>query len=417
VTRVLVIGAGVAGAGAALAAARAGATVTMIDGGPGASSLATGALDALPWSDAGASAAQVGREAREILDAIGGHVLGPRGARLLTTAGLVRPARGREASLLDIDATAARDGAIGVIECERPGWDAKALAAAWGEGDREISFVPVAAAIERHTDERDLPDADFAARHDDDARLEWLAERLREAIGRSSGRLRALVLPPSLGLERARADALSDRVGVRCGEALALPGGPAGLRSERARRKALEGAGVEIVEARALGASRAGHGWTIDVDGGGRVDGDAVVFAVGGLIGGGLEYAPAEAVFATALPPFSRPPFRLGLDAPLPLGAHGRPLDLPSTLFGSAPEHIAWPFARDPLMERVGVLADAQGKVAQGLFAAGELLADRPRTWLDALSSGVAAGGAAGAVDISAERRSRSSFPAPPIRP
>jgi glycerol-3-phosphate dehydrogenase subunit B len=415
-TRVLVAGSGIAGTGAALSAARAGASVTLIDGGPGASSLTTGALDVLPWTAAGASAARVGQEAREVLDAIGGHVLGPRGARLVTTAGVVRPARGREASLLDVDAGVPGDGAVGVVACERPGWDAQTLAAAWGESARDIPFVVVGAAIERHTDERDLPDADFAARHDDDARLAWLADRLRAAIAGKTGRPRALVLPPCLGLERGQADALSDRVGVPCGEALASPGGPAGLRSEHARRRALAGAGVEVIEARVTGASRAGGGWIVELDDGRRAEVDAVVFAIGGLIGGGMEYAPAESVLATALPPFSRPPFRLGLDAPLPLGAHGLPLDLPSTLFGSAPERLAWPFARDPLLGRVGVLADAQGKVAPGLFAAGELLADRPRTWLDALSTGVAAGAAAATVTISAERRSRSSFPAPPIQ-
>jgi hypothetical protein len=156
-------------------------------------------------------------------------------------------------------------------------------------------------------------------------------------------------------------------------------------------------------------------GWCVDLEDGRRTEADAVVVAVGGLVGGGVEYAPGEAVLATALPPFSRPPFRLVIDAPLPLGAHGQPLDLPSTLFGVAPEQLAWPAARDPLMDRVGVLADARGRVLPGLFAAGELLADRSRTWLDALATGVVAGAAAAAVN--AERRARSSVPAPPIRP
>ena len=409
------VGGGIAGTGAALSAAKAGAAVTLIDGGPGASSLATGALDASPWGDGSAAAAPLEREVRDVLDAIGGHVVTARGIRLLTTAGVVRPARGREAALLDLEA-APRGAVVGVVACERPGWDAGALATAWGEAARDLTFVAVGAAIELRSDESAVPDADFAARHDDGARLGWLADRLREALAATpTGPLRALVLPPCLGAERARADALSERLGVRCGEALASPGGPAGLRSERAMRRALAAAGVEVLEARARSVSRTASGWSVVSEQGPSAEGDAVVVAVGGLVGGGVEYAPGESILATALPPFSRPPFRLGIDAPLPLGAHGQPLDLPSSLFGSAPEHLAWPFARDPLMDRVGVLADARGRVAPGLFAAGELLADRPRTWLDALATGVAAGAAAAAV--SAERRARSSVPAPPIRP
>src|SRR6202142_28577 len=176
--RGLVVGAGVAGTAAALAAARAGAPVTLVDGGTGASTLATGALDALFWQRAPASPAAIDRAAREALDALGGYVLPDEGARLLTTSGIARPARGHDAALLDV---APLGGArVGVVRCERPGWDAGALARAWGE-----SFEPIDAVVMRYADERDIPDADFATRHDDDARLGWLAERLRDALARS----------------------------------------------------------------------------------------------------------------------------------------------------------------------------------------------------------------------------------------
>ncbi len=419
----LVVGAGVAGTAAALAAARAGALVTIVDGGTGASTLATGALDVIGWEKTSAAGASpITAAVRDLLEALGGYLLPHGGARLLTTAGVIRAARGHDAALLDVELLGA--SRIGVVRCDRPGWDADALASAWAEGRRERgpamapdSCTVVDATVLRHTDERDLPDADFAARHDDDARLAWLAERLRAALGAGTARVGALALPPCLGVDRARARSLSERVGLPCGEALGAPGGPAGLRFERARDRALSVLGVERACERAKSVTKHTTGWSVDAESGWTREADAVVLATGGLVGGGIEYSPGESVMASALPPFARLPFRASLDAPLHLGAHGRALELPSTLFGQAPESLAWPFARDPLMDRVGVLSDEQGRVAPGLLVAGELRADRPRTWIDALATGAAAGAAAADDALSAERRSRSSFPAPPIRP
>jgi glycerol-3-phosphate dehydrogenase subunit B len=414
----VIVGAGVAGTGAALAAARAGAAVTVVDGGTGASTLTTGAIDAIAWPHPPSPPAPIVHAVRDIVDALGGYRLPERGARLLTTAGVVRTARGHDAGLLDIEPLAGKR--IGVVRGDRPGWDADSLAHAWqdaGSSAREAAFVVVDATIVRHGDERELPDADFAARHDDMARLTWLAERLRAALGARSDGVDGLALPPSLGIDCARAQALSALVGVACGEALGLPGGPTGLRFERARDRALSAAGVERVHERAVRIGKAESLWTVAAESGWVADTEAVVVATGGLIGGGLEYAPGEAVHASALPPFARPPFRLTIDAPATLGAHGRPLELPSTLFGAAPESFAWPFVRDPLMTRVGILADEQGRTESGLFVAGDLRADRPRAWLESLATGVVAGVSAALVAVSASARPRSSVPAFPIRP
>jgi hypothetical protein len=104
----------------------------------------------------------------------------------------------------------------------------------------------------------------------------------------------------------------------------------------------------------------------------------------------------------------------------MPLGAHGRPLDLPGSLFGVAPESLAWPLARDghATMDRVGVLCDEHGRVAAGLYAAGELVADAPRTWLAALESGARAGAAAARDVVRAPgARPASAGEAPASRP
>jgi glycerol-3-phosphate dehydrogenase subunit B len=415
VKHVVVIGLGVAGAGAAMAAANAGARVTAIDGGTGASTLATGAID----GSTSPRSSEPGRvptgAVKAALDALGGYVVTERPTLVLTTAGVVRPALGRDAALLDVAPFAGQR--VGVVQCQRPGWDAQALARAWGD-----AYSTLDATALRHIDERVIPDADFAARHDDDLRLGWLAERLREAIARQGGSWGALVLPPSLGIERARADALSKLAGVACGEPVAMPGGPCGLRFERARDRALTSVGAIRVRARVNTVERAGDAWRVSTDEGMTWEADAVVLATGGLLGGGLEYAPSEIVRASALPPFARPPLRLTVTAPLVLGMRGRPLELPSSLFGVEPEGLAWPFVRDGLLDRAGVLVDRDGTGLGGpgrLYAAGEIVADAPRAWLASLASGVRAGSSAALDALTAPPRSpeTSRREAPASRP
>ncbi len=396
--RVIVIGAGVAGAAGALAAARSGGEVTLVDGGPGATTLATGALDLTPWKADDVTAPPLPVAARDVLAALGAYLVTERAALLFTTAGVRRPSRGRDAALFDAAPVANRP--VGVVRCPRPGWDADALARSWGG-----ACVAVDATVLRHRDERALPDADFAARHDEESRLAWLAERLREALAaRSDGdAIAGFVLPPSLGVDRARAGELSRRVGLPCGEALALPGGPSGLRFERARDRALATAGVQRVRARARKLERLERGpgspdvaiWRAILGDDASLDADAVVLATGGLLGGGLEYAPSEAILAGALPPHASAPFRASLEAPLRLGARGHPLEVPGSLFGLAPEQLAWPFSADGLLACAGVLVGDDGRCAgspPGLFAAGEIVADAPRTWLRALIDGANAG-------------------------
>ena len=373
--RVIVVGAGIAGAAAALAAARSGGAVTLVDGGPGATTLATGALDRTPWRADDTAAPPLPAAARDVLEALGAYVLTPRAVTLFTTAGVRRPSRGRDAALFD--AAPVADRPVGVVRCLRPGWDADALARCWG-GARG-ACVAVDATVLRHRDERALPDADFAARHDEEGRLEWLAGRLREALATGSGgeALAGLVLPPSLGVDRA-----------------------------------LSTAGIERVRARARKVERLEHGpgrsdvaiWRVILGGDSSLDAEAVVLATGGLLGGGLEYAPSEAILAAALPPHASAPFRASLEAPLRLGAHGRPLEVPGSLFGLAPEQIAWPFSADALLARAGVLVGDDGRCAgspPGLFAAGEIVADAPRTWLRALIDGANAGVLAASVRTS----------------
>ena len=360
----------------------------VVDGGTGASTLATGAIDLTPWQPGAASADALPANVKTLLETLGGYVVPEGGARILTTAGVVRPARGHDAALLDVARLG--QGRVAIVSCRRPGWHAGTLARAWG-----AAFEKLEAGVLRYTDEETIPDADFSARHDDETRLGWLAERLREALARASGRWEAIVLPPALGIDRPRAEALSLQVGVPCGEAMSLPGGPSGLRFERARDRALLANGAQRVRSRALAVERVAGWWRVAVEDEQAFEAQAIVVATGGLLGGGLAYTPSDATLATALPPAPGLPFRLTFGGSLlPLGANGRPLELPGSVFGFAPERIAGSVARHRVIDRVGVLTDGDTGVraASGAFAAGEVVADSPRTWLWALTAGARAG-------------------------
>jgi glycerol-3-phosphate dehydrogenase subunit B len=210
-SHVVVVGGGIAGTSAALAATREGASVILLDGGTGASTLATGGIDLTPWQLGGVSTDALAPNVKAVLEALGGYVVPEGGAKILTTAGVVRPARGHDAALLDVARLG--QGRVAVVSCQRPGWHAGTLATAWG-----AAFEKLDAEVLRYADEETIPDADFSARHDDEDRLGWLAERLRAGLARAQGRWKAVVLPPALGVEQPRAEALSRRVGVPCGE-------------------------------------------------------------------------------------------------------------------------------------------------------------------------------------------------------
>jgi glycerol-3-phosphate dehydrogenase subunit B len=401
-SRAIVIGSGTSGTAAALALAAAGHVVRVVAGGSGASLLTTGAIDAHPWETApSCDPAPVDATTLDLLRTLDLYDVGPAEALVATISGIVRPARGVDRALLDLAQLPA--GNVMIPRCDRHGWDATALARAWTDAprahDRQLAFVAVDAQITRFSDERAIRDADIAARHDEDARLSWLADRLREFLSRAA--YVAVILPPWLGVDRARAADLTRLLGLPCGEAVAGLAGPAGLRFDRARKRAFAAAGVETIDTWATRLHFSAGTWRVELEDGEPLEAAAVVLATGGLVGGGLAYEPSGSILASALPSHARPTFRSTIDAPVTIGAHARPLDLPGSLFGVQPEALAWPFAADPLLERAGVLASVDMRALQapaGLFACGELVADRPRAWLDAFASGARAGATATAL-------------------
>src|SRR5512134_3053757 len=98
---IVVVGGGIAGTSAALAARSRGADVTLLLGAAGATVLAPGAIDIEPWHES-AAPARIDADVRAILDALAIHSVGEESAWVATLTGLLRPARGLDRALLDL---------------------------------------------------------------------------------------------------------------------------------------------------------------------------------------------------------------------------------------------------------------------------------------------------------------------------
>jgi len=390
---VVVIGAGAAGVAAAWSAHREGARVTLVSRGVGASALGGGAVDDVPWEQRPRAAAPLDPDLEAFSGALGAwRIHGSQLARAATLAGRIRPARGLDRSLLDLAALPA--GRLLLPRAPRAGWAADSLAAALGDApfarSRNLELTPVNIPVLLHEDERRMPDGELAARHDDDERLDWLATRLREGASRLGSAV-GVLLGPWLGAAAARAERLSSLVGLPTGEVLLGVGSAAGMRFEAARDRLLDKLGVKVVRARATTIERHGDRFRVALEQI-TLTARAVVLATGGLVGGGLRYAPPERLADGDLPPRGGLPFSLSVDAPVTLASRGAMLEVVSSLHGPELDETAWPNPSEPgVLEVVGVRCDGV-RAGPGLTAAGDVIADRPRTLLEAVASGIRAG-------------------------
>lgn len=385
---VTVIGAGIAGTAAALELARANAAggVTVIVGPAGATQLGPGVFDGSPDDDA-----------RNVLGALGASAYAFGDCAVATLAGIVRTGTGRDRALLDL---AALEGDVLLPRSTRQGWDADALARTLSASplarERRLAFRAFDASLVRYADERFLPDATIAARHDDAERAAWLAGRLRIALALASGsagKIGGVLLPPWLGAIHQRASALTAELGVPCGEIVVGLAGPAGFRFAAARDRAFAEARVRTIAGFVRSVVEDTDSVMIELEDGAKIETRACVLATGGLVGGGLRYEPSDAMESAEYPLEARPYARASI-ADVPVGVRGRLLGAPGSLFGVAPEAIAWPFVENADLERVGVLVedDARVRGSKRMFACGELVADRARSWFEAARSGAIAG-------------------------
>ncbi len=430
--RVVVIGAGAAGLAATWAAAQRGAEIRLYDPSIGASCLTGGAVDDRPWEQVARAievlqlvpeAGPLPESVRSFAQELGLWRLPSQGeclCRLATESGRMRLARGHDTSLLDVARLPA--GARVVLpRLVRPEWDADSLAASLSADayaqSRRIVFEAVNAKVLKHVGEDRIASAELASRHDDPVRRQWLADRLAEALvgaggvgGRPSGSQRpvdAVLIGPWLGADKPIAPWLAERLGVPVGEVLSGVGCAAGMRFESARLALLSNLGVELVP-RSVSAIAAVQGeLRVTVDEDEHRLTDAVVLAIGGLAAGGVVYDPPEQSAGQDLPLAGRAPFRLSVDAPVRLQAQRQPIDVVGSIHGPALDEVAWPVDADPgLLEAVGVACEGL-EAAPQIFAAGDVVADKPRTLLQAVYSGVLAGAAAAGEPGQIERSRR----------
>ncbi len=334
-------------------------------------------------------------EVRSFLGDFGIWEVPDEGCFVATGSGLLRPARGCDRAVLDLSHLG--PGIVGVVRVPRGGWDAASLGRAWSNepwaSKRRLRFEAVDAEILRSASEASLPDVDFAKLHDEVERKGWIVDRLRTAPALRNKV--AIVLGPWLGLQSDVAGELSVALEKPVGEPLSAPGGVAGARFELARDKLLAKMGATrlsgwVLQVRADGSRSRPR---VELEGKVIVEADAVVLAVGGLVGGGIAWEPR----------IGGAGFSLSFAAPLALALGGERLGPSASPHGAPFEGFAWSGERSPAgMERVGIWTDSVGhaRAASGepiawLYAAGDAVADRPRTLLDAVHTGLDAGEAA----------------------
>ncbi len=399
----LVIGGGFAGVAAAWALSRRGRRVTLLWEGAGASSLYPGVLDRQDW-DGLPDPRPVAKEVEEFL-----HVLDcwapPSGAgvRVATSSGVLRPARVCDRALLDLELW--RGQRVDVADVPRPGWDAQELARAWSASSwarhsrTEFRAVPVE--LPDGPALRFLPQAELAARADEPAWAATLGEALRSA---GDGQA-PLLCGPWLGLLPGSAQRVREAARRPLGEVLSAPGGPAGFRFEAARDAWLQRSEVQVRRARVEQVTLGAQGFEVSFRAF-AVDGpeapaerlspqpSEVILATGGLVGGGVRFLAGTGAAARA---FSVSLSVSARGVPLALRLRGREVSLESGLLGADAQELG-----RAALEQVGVLSDElQGTPLPGVYVAGDLVADRPRAGLEAISSAIVAARAACRVNVS----------------
>ncbi|WP_242395063.1 anaerobic glycerol-3-phosphate dehydrogenase subunit B [Anaeromyxobacter oryzisoli] len=330
---VLVIGAGMAGAMAALAARDAGATVAVASRAPGATALSSGAVGVAPdptaspdeplaWLRAPVEAARrlAARRPDHPYAAVGVAGLWRLGEALRFAARQLEPLLAPPLERPRLLATPAGN-AVRAALCQRS-MDAGDLLAVRGPllvcgfaGHLAFDAALVAAGLARYTPrggpevgdaEVALPFDDPAARPHELARaLEppGAAERLGEALRIPAGALGAgaILLPPVLGLDPAARvpERIAAAAGMPVAETLSdVPSVP-GLRLHAALEARLRVAGVARVTGEAAGAPAPGRAVEI---GGTVVRAETWILASGRFVGGGIARRGALVEPALGLP-------------------------------------------------------------------------------------------------------------------
>jgi glycerol-3-phosphate dehydrogenase subunit B len=376
--KIAIIGGGIAGSAAAHELARLGERSTVFQLHAGASALYSGALDFEAW-DRASELAVVEPELAQFASALGVWELGPAAARVATSEGNVRPARGRDQALLDLEPCAGKR--IAVVDFERDDWDAELLTRSFASSGwalrTKTRFETVRVRGLQGNFERRISAYDLAAAHDAPERFAFLLAALKDSKCAPD----AWLFGPWLGVERRVAVELARALGgVPVGETTSAPGGSAGARFELARDRLLARvASTERVRIARIEPSESGY--RLEAESGQFQEFSAVVLATGGIAAGGVALERSfERRGGTG--------FRLSFAAPVSVELGGETVEGISSL--SNMDFVER--GLDSLLQvGIGVADDGAARGAPGLFVAGDAVAGRPRTALLAARSGLAA--------------------------
>jgi glycerol-3-phosphate dehydrogenase subunit B len=374
--KVAVIGGGIAGAAAAFEIARLGGRASVFHSLTGSSGLYSGALDFELWDRAPAPSA-LDPSLTQFSVELGIWALDAVACRVATLEGNVRPARGRDRALLDLEQCAGKR--VAVVDLERDDWDAPLLAksysaSAWAT-HTQTQFLPARVQMLESGFERRISGYDFAKSYDAPDRVQGLIAALRKSDVTPD----AWLFGPWLGIERELAQELSDGLGVPVGETTSTLGGSAGARFESARDRLL-GRVSELERARVTGVVRVGKGYRVELSERPAQEFAALLLCTGGVAAGGVALDRSFEHGASS--------FRLSFAAPVTLELNSETL-----VEGSSFSSLDFAERGLGLLQSVGIAAREDGSVRDnpGLFVAGDLIAGRPRTALLAALSGLSA--------------------------
>ena len=354
-TRVLVIGSGMAGSAAALAAKAAGAEVTVVAAGPGATAFSSGPV----WSHV------VGPVTR-----FDGFSAVPADSRLANVLGELRVAdQAMEAQARGAIAQGVKVGLVGLSDAPQlfdAEWATDALCTAGIDAEAlELSIYLTAEECRRSPYE-------WATAVDSPAEQQRWAEGLKR-VGQGRD---LLLLPPILGWKAEAFDRIRSLSGLAIGELSATTPSVPGLRLNRLLEARVRAAGCRMQrsEVRTLTPDRA------ILSNGHAGDFDRAVLATGRFVGGGVRRKPS----------FAEPLLGLSLaidDEPAPL-----PGAAIESLSGETPGADAAAFRLGLKVDVAQHPFDSRGEVVAWLSAAGNVIAGPDRGLGFAWASGTAAG-------------------------
>ena len=354
---IVVVGSGIAGMTAALTAAQSGKSVTLLTYGAGTLAISSGCIDVLgyqngvrvtdpfeamaslpaehPYSLIGG--AETVREALDWLKVVcrkGGidmaHAAEEGNHRLVTVMGTLKPSYLCPDSFNPECLKDVHRAAVVTVENMKdvhPGLIIEQLHRYKEFAGKEFMEAVLPCPIEHA--HRNITPLDIARHVETPEGMKWL----EKSLAPYAKLYPVLLLPPICGMKHSQQiwNQLCSALKVKIVEMVSIPPGVAGLRMREVLKKALNAAGVYMVESAEVVRAEVEEGvckavYSLTANGECGWDADEFIIATGGLLSGGIETAPGKAWESI---------FRLPLDAPADTEAWSSPDIFGSSFFAS----------------------------------------------------------------------------------